>query len=54
MLTQLILARAALASSEPDMDRHAALQCRVGFWRRRVAAAAQWLKARFGAGQTRP
>ena len=54
MLTQLIMARAALARTELDMDRHAALQCRVGSWRRRIAEATQWLKAQLGAGETRP
>ncbi len=39
MQIQLILARNALGNMEISMDRHADLQCKLGNWRSRLAAA---------------
>lgn len=41
MQIQLILARNALGNMEISMDRHAALRCKLGTWRHRLAAVSE-------------
>ena len=43
MLTQLLMARAALEHMDLDIDRHAELQCAVGSWKHHIAEASDWL-----------
>ena len=53
MLTQLLIARAALEHMELDMEQHAALQCRLGNLRQNIADVSDWIKVQFGSGPVR-
>ena len=53
MLTQLLMARAALEHMELDMDQHAALQCRLGNLRQSLAEVSDWIKVQFGSTEVR-
>lgn len=53
MLTELMMARAALSHMELDIDRHAELQCTWGNWRNQVSAASEWVREHFAAAHGR-
>lgn len=53
MLTELLMARAALGHAELDMDSHAALHCSVGAWRRTLGEATDWLRLHLGSSASR-
>lgn len=50
MLGQLILVRAAMGRSTPDLTRHAAVRCTLSRWKNNFRIASHWLVERKSSG----